>query len=210
VAKFFEHNAPFLPLNDEIFFYDLNTCKFDVSAQKYVVATELDNFVDIDVSIAVGYSNKFGYSFYGGKELHRLLNTANSHSQIVGFHSKDFADLVLGAKGIMLKTDYDLLREIRIAAGQAPDYVQGYSTHGYGLDFLAYANLNFNYDPGGLIAPYLYRPGMEGQLITHCLTKVKIIIWLYLNKHKLIHPNNNDILRCRATKWDDPNPFWLA
>lgn len=68
-------------------------------------------------------------------------------TNVIGFNSVSFDDVVCAANGLKVKTDYDLLQQIWVAAGLPPVYTKGVTTAGYKLENLAQANLGVNDPP---------------------------------------------------------------
>lgn len=97
------------------------------------------------------------------------------HTQIVGFNSESFDDIVCFENGINVKTTFDLLRETYKAIGLDP--YPGYYTEeykGYGLDALCQATLGFGKTGNGAHAPIDWQQGKLGKVINYCLHDVKL------------------------------------
>lgn len=116
---------------------------------------------------------------------------------LVGFNSKSFDDNLLQAHGLEgIETHYDLLEEVRFAAGHNPCRApRGYS---YKLDAIARANgMAKNFD--GALAPVLWQQGHVQQVVEYCLNDVaitKAILDLGL-AGELIDPNTAKKLKLR-------------
>lgn len=68
---------------------------------------------------------------------------------------------------------YDILRELWVADGLAPEFA--YPSHiGYGLDDVAYANFGLQKTGNGAMAPVDWQQGKIGQVIDYCLNDIKL------------------------------------
>jgi hypothetical protein len=113
----------------------------------------------------------------------------------MGFNSLKFDDKLLQANGVEITTTYDLLVEVRKAAGytsrsQVP---KGYS---YKLDAIAKANGKAKTGEGAL-APVLWQQGKRQQVIDYCINDV-VITKAMLNlglAGQLIDPNTGAFLQ---------------
>ncbi len=120
----------------------------------------------------------------------------------VGFNSIGFDDCLLRANNLIIKTDYDLLLEIRMAAFGSyawQDQPKGYS---YSLDSIARANGLAKTGKGDL-APVLWQRGEKQAVIDYCLNDVRItraLLELGLAGN-LIDPNTGERLKLK------PLPF---
>jgi hypothetical protein len=115
---------------------------------------------------------------------------------VVGFNSASFDDQLLAANNIEIKTDYDVLREIRIAAFGSPDWRKTPQGASYSLDLIARAN-GYAKTGSGDLAPVLWQTGRRQEVIDYCLMDVKIteaILILGL-EGKLIDPNTGKYLQ---------------
>lgn len=119
--------------------------------------------------------------------------------KIVGFNSKKFDDRLCQANGIEVKTDYDLLEEIRLAAYGSirwEDQPPGFS---YSLARMGQAN-GFPKTGTGELAPKLWQENRQQEVIDYCLNDVKItrslleLGWA----GQLIDPNTRSLLRLRS------------
>ena len=92
---------------------------------------------------------------------------------LIGFNSIHFDDRVLAANGINVKTDYDLLQELWVAAGLGREFK--YPSHiGFGLNATAEAN-GFGGKTGwGGYAPVQWQRGEYGSVIDYCLEDVRL------------------------------------
>jgi hypothetical protein len=124
---------------------------------------------------------------------------ANDETVIIGFNSKNFDDKLLQANGINIKTDYDLLEEIRLAAFGSTRYQDTPKGCGYTLGKIAEAN-GFSKTGSGDLAPVLWQQGRYEEVIKYCLNDVKITHELLLLgwAGRLVDPNTGKKLRTRS------------
>ncbi len=100
--------------------------------------------------------------------------------RLVGFNSVAFDDFLCKANGMTaIKTDFDLLREVRIASNQPPDFVRGVTKGGYNLENLAQKNLGRGKTGRGELAPVLWLDGRKQEVINYCINDVKLLKQLY-------------------------------
>lgn len=91
---------------------------------------------------------------------------------LIGFNSKGFDDLLVAANGCFLATDYDLLEEIRLAAGHK-SHRSVPKGHSYRLDAIAKAN-GMAKTASGELAPVMWQRGQRQEVIDYCLMDIKI------------------------------------
>lgn len=111
---------------------------------------------------------------------------------IVGYNSLRFDDPLCEAHGIHIKTTFDLMVEVRRAAGEP---LFGPCTPGYKLLHLAEANLGHQL-PEVLIksaqspiqVPDLWQAGEREKVISYCLNDVLLTLELYKRRHNLTDP----------------------
>lgn len=116
---------------------------------------------------------------------------------LVGFNSKGFDDLLMGAHGFRVQTSYDLLEEIRLAAGHQ-SFRSVPKGHSYKLDAIAKAN-GMAKTGSGELAPVMWQQGKRQETIDYCLMDIKItkaMLDLGL-AGKLLDPNTGDKLQLR-------------
>ena len=100
--------------------------------------------------------------------------------RLIGFNSVAFDDSLCKANGMTaIKTDFDLLREVRIASNQPLDFVRGKTRGGYNLQNLALTNLGKGKTVRGELAPVLWQFGRKQEVIDYCLNDVKLLKQLY-------------------------------
>lgn len=127
--------------------------------------------------------------------LENFKTVAKSHV-IIGFNSRNFDDRLLAAHGINVKTDYDILEEVRIAAGFSADWRSVPKGYSYKLDAIARAN-GMAKTGSGELAPVLWQQGKRQEVIDYCLMDVRItrnILELGL-AGKLVDPNTGSKLK---------------
>jgi hypothetical protein len=126
-------------------------------------------------------------------------NAVHIEHCLVGFNSKGFDDKLLAANGLEgIETHYDLLEEIRIAAGFDAHFSSVPKGYSYKLDALAKANGSAKTGSGEL-APVLWQQGKKQEVIDYCKMDVEItskILNLGL-AGELIDPNTGDKLKLR-------------
>lgn len=118
---------------------------------------------------------------------------------LIGFNSKAFDDKVMAAHGSTLAvTHYDLLEEVRIAAGFSADYRSVPRGYSYALGAVAEAN-GMAKTGSGELAPKLWQDRDFAAVIKYCLNDVTITAeLLYLGlKGALIDPNTGNKLQLR-------------
>ena len=103
---------------------------------------------------------------------------------LVGYNSISFDNAVLRACWDFVTPEredfcYDILQQIWIAAGLAPEF--RYPTHiGFGLDDVYRATFNESGKTGhGALAPVMWQRGEIGAVIDYCLQDVKLTLRLF-------------------------------
>lgn len=118
---------------------------------------------------------------------------------VVGFNSRGFDDKLCATAGIAVETDYDLLEEIRIAAGYEASFKSVPYGMSYKLDAIAKAN-GMAKTGSGELAPQLWQQGKRQEVIDYCLHDVAItrdILNLGL-EGRLVDPNTGNLLKLRS------------
>lgn len=153
-----------------------------------IVTGELKAFVNSD------YSELNYPSFIEFQKL--SYKTQLQNGSIIGFNNFSFDDSLCRANGIVVRSDYDLLRLIRLAAygnvsweSQPPGYI-------YSLDAIASANEHQktgNYQS----AAKLWQDGKYQEVIDYCLNDCLIICEIFKKflSGELIDPNDGKILK---------------
>jgi len=121
------------------------------------------------------------------------------HSPVVGFNSLNFDDKLMAAHGINIKTDYDLLDEVRLAAYGSTDYRECPKGRSYKLGKIGEAN-GFPKTGNGEMAPKMWQDGRHQEVIDYCLNDVRIVYQLLKLglAGQLVDPNTNGFLQLRA------------
>lgn len=112
---------------------------------------------------------------YAKDNIDEFVKLATSADLCIGYNNLRFDNAVIRAcLGLDLDNKtYDLLREIWVAAGLAPEF--SYPSHvGYGLADVSQSNGGPPKTGHGAMAPVLFQQGKIGQLIDYCLAD----IWL--------------------------------
>ena len=113
---------------------------------------------------------------------------------VIGFNSITFDDVVCGHESLSVKTDWDLLQEIWVAAGLGRAFE--YPSHtGFGLDAMAKANGGTGKTGYGGTAPIDWQMGLYGKVIDYCLEDVRQttrLVRRVLQNGYLINPKNED------------------
>lgn len=124
--------------------------------------------------------------------------TTDLTTHVIGFNSKRFDDKLMAAHGVTIKTTYDLLNEILLAAGQLgkPYWKKGLS---YSLGKIGEAN-GFPKTGTGELAPQLWQDGKFQEVITYCMNDVRITHELLKLgwAGELIDPNDGKKLLLRS------------
>jgi hypothetical protein len=118
---------------------------------------------------------------------------------LIGFNSANFDDKLCQAHGINIHTDYDILEEVRIAAGFAADFRSVPKGYSYKLDAIVRAN-GMAKTGHGELAPMLWQQGKRQEVIDYCLNDVRItrsILELGL-KGELKDPNTGKMLKLKS------------
>lgn len=136
--------------------------------------------------------------YWGRNDIYQFLTGDEPLPYVIGFNSKSFDDNLLKAHGVDIATDYDLLEEVRIAAGFGRDYQSVPKGFSYALGKLGEAN-GFPKTGSGELAPQLWQRGERQAVIDYCLNDVRItkaLLDLGL-AGELIDPNTGNKLQLR-------------
>lgn len=122
--------------------------------------------------------------------------------RIVGFNSKSFDDKLCAANNIKISTDYDLLGEVRLAAGMPENYVKGVTRSGYDLNSLGQASLSMTKSGSGEFAPVLFQDGKQQAVQAYCLNDVFMSVQLLRLgwEGRIIDPTSGDDLQLRPLR----------
>lgn len=103
-----------------------------------------------------------------------LLELDDEDYKLVGFNSNSFDDKLLAAHDLEgITTHYDVLEEVRIAAGFGASFKSVPRGYSYKLDVIAKAN-GFSKTGDGSLAPILWQQGKHSQVIEYCKNDVEI------------------------------------
>lgn len=129
-----------------------------------------------------------------------FIKLVTSTDLVIGFNSIHFDNNLCLANGIDWVTEnYDILREVWIAAGLPPKFTS-WKNAGYGLDAMAKQNLGYQKSGNGALAPVLWQQGKYGEVIDYCLNDVKLTKGLMdkiLNRELLRDPKTGGLLDVR-------------
>lgn len=129
----------------------------------------------------------------------RQFQALAAQSYVIGFNTIQFDDNLCAAQGIQIKTSYDLLLEVRIAAGFSADYKSVPRGYSYKLEHLAIANgLPGKLIPGAL-APLEWHRGQYGLVTDYACQDADWIRTLLRRglRGELIDPNTGLPLKLR-------------
>lgn len=123
--------------------------------------------------------------------------------KIAGFNSINFDDKVMTANGIPVESSFDLLEEVRLAAGMPRKYDRNLTRKGYGLDPLARANGFFGKEGmSGADAPKMWQMGRKVEVALYCRNDAIMtheLIRKFLSEG-LIDPTNDELLKVQETR----------
>lgn len=144
----------------------------------------------------IGYWSSKDESLYYTLDPEVFGVVAAQHDLIVGFNSASFDDNVLAVNRVNVQTGYDLLEQVRIAAGFDKSYQSVPSGYSYKLDAIAKANGMAKMGSGEL-APQLWQDGKKQEVIEYCLHDVEITVdLLHLGlEGSLVDPNTGKLLK---------------
>jgi hypothetical protein len=129
--------------------------------------------------------------------LDMLMQYEEEDYKLVGFNSRSFDDKLLAANDLAgIETHYDLLEQIRVAAGFKGDYKSVPKGYKYSLDNIAQDNGAAKTGQGAL-APVLWQQGKNQEVIDYCINDVLItekILQLGL-AGELVDPNTGNKLQ---------------
>lgn len=121
--------------------------------------------------------------------------------EIVGFNSIGFDDPLCQAQGLTVQTTYDLMIEVRRAAGEP---ISGPCTPGYNLARLAEVNFGHKKTGIGKEVPDLWGRGECQRVIDYCLNDVELLRVLYEFRGCLKDP----VMPGRTLRCDDRLIDW--
>lgn len=172
---------------------------YEENNPKYKYCDGWHDFKNMGIAVIGTYISWLDiYQSYQGYEITAFQSLVNEADEIIGFNSINFNDNLLQANNISISTTYDLLCEVRVAAGMPPHYVKGLTRGGYSLGALAEINLGEGKTGSGELAPMLWQDGQQKQVVDYCLNDVKLLVELYNKKSCLKDPINLSLLELRA------------
>jgi len=168
---------------------------------KYTYCKGWGDYANMGISVLGFHSSFDGLGHILGKCMRTHYQTIDfnsyikAHDFVIGFNSKSFDDKLCICNGIQIKTHYDLLDQIRLAAFGTTAWqgTPGGST--YTLGAIAAAN-GMAKTGSGELAPKLWQDGKKQEVINYCLNDVQLtfdIFNLGING-MLIDPNNQKLL----------------
>lgn len=168
-------------------------------------AKSWEDFLGMGISCIGFYS--FSSDQYCVTEDLGRFQYAIKDAEIIGFNTRSFDDRLLQAHGVDIKTHYDLLEEIRIAAGYPPQWGAEFKGCGlsYKLELMAQVNLGQTKATTGADTPIQWQKGNKAVVKAHVLQDVIITKQLY-EKAELIDPNTGAWLKLKHQK-DKINPL---
>lgn len=157
--------------------------------------------------VGLGYPDRQGDGVWDSRfmTIPTLQHWLSQPGHIIGFNSRKFDDKLMAANGVKVKTTYDLLDEILLAAGQAG---KAYWKNGlsYSLGKIGEAN-GHSKTGSGELAPVLWQDGKFDEVRDYCINDIKVTHELLRLGWAggLIDPNTGDKLQLR--KLEDLPPF---
>jgi hypothetical protein len=129
----------------------------------------------------------------------KFLEQVAQAKEIVGFNSRSFDDCLMAANNVIISTTYDLLEQVRLAAGFGADYLSAPKGYRYSLQYLSLAN-DLSKTGSGALAPQFWQQGKRQEVIDYCLNDVRITQILLERglKGELVDPNTYKLLELAA------------
>lgn len=169
----------------------------DFNLTDYEYCKGWDDFEGIGISVicAMELESDRTYTFVHPHvaDFQNLVFFTQQTGKICGFNSLSFDDNLCTANEIQVKTDFDLLAQVRLAAYGSESWQDCPKGFTYKLDAIARAN-GFAKTGSGSLAPQLWQQGKHQEVIDYCMNDVKItkqLILLFLNGN-LKDPNTGD------------------
>jgi hypothetical protein len=183
-------------------FYDCEIIKCipsrDYNDPKYQYCDGWQDFENMGVSVVGAYADWLQLYFtFENDQLSKFERLVQDADEIIGFNSICFDDLLIQANGIEIKTTYDLLCEVRVAAGMPPFFVKGITRGGYSLGAIAEINLGTGKTGSGELAPMLWQDGKREEVKNYCLNDVKLLVELYKKRSCLKDPTDGSLLELK-------------
>lgn len=125
---------------------------------------------------------------------------------LAGHSNRGFDDPILQALGLWTAVaSYDMLRALRVALGESPEFVPGRTKCGRRVDDLARMNLGIQKSMDGALAPIRWQEGHRGEVIDYCLRDVAIELALFDKRADLLDPVTGAAVRL-AEPSEEGNP----
>lgn len=187
-------------------FYDCEICnlipqKGEENDPDYVYCEGWHDHAHMSISAIATYSNwDDAYRIFSGDRLQDFQKLVNKSDRIIGFNSKSFDDKLCAANEIKIKTSYDLLSEVWLAAGMPEIYTYGITKPGYKLENLAQANLGMGKSGSGELAPKLFQQGKVHAVNSYCMLDVYLSVQILKMgwAEELIDPVSGEKLKLRS------------
>lgn len=162
---------------------------------RYKYCSGWGDFSGMGISV-IGYYSSVSDECFHTNSPEVFQEVASNHAVIVGFNSRCFDDSLLKAHGVNVQTDYDLLEQVRIAAGFKAVRQSVPSGYSYKLDAIARVN-GMAKTVAGELAPKLWQDGKRRAVIDYCLNDVKVTLELLKLglDGKLKDPNTGALLK---------------
>lgn len=174
---------------------------------RYTYCKGWEDFEGMKISVIGAYQSDFDrYGCWIDPGMTRCRDYIYVTKIIIGFNSKNFDDRLMTANGMPIETNYDILEEVRIAAGWEADYRSVPRGFSYRLDDIARAN-GMAKTGSGALAPMLWQDGKQQEVIDYAINDVKItkaILDLGL-AGELIDPNTEKLLQLNPLP--EPLPY---
>lgn len=126
---------------------------------------------------------------------------------LCGFNNRQFDDRLIGTIEVTVPPErsWDLLREIWISNELNPDTFVPATHGGFGLDAVAFANLQEHKSGSGALAPVLWQQGKLGAVVDYCMRDTMLTYRLIQRaiEGRLVCPKTGRILRLSM-----PDPFF--
>ena len=165
------------------------------------------DFVRASVSVVAAYSWMTDcYYVFEQNALDDFQVLAATHDEVFGFQSLEFDDQLLASAGCHVTTTYDVLCEIRAAAGFPRDWTKppqaGEPSRrdvGFSLPLMSQLNLGYGNMSWGK-TPEVWQQGHKAQVKAQCLHDVKLIKGL-LELSGVISGTEGRLLDPNTGKW---------
>lgn len=158
-------------------FYDCEIIKCIGEQSGFECVDSWADHANMGISCIATYSSwDNAYRIFQADELQQFQKLVNQSDRVIGFNSLSFDDKLSVANGLKVKTSFDLLSQVWVAAGLPPTYTKGVTIAGYSLEKLAQANLGMGKSGSGALAPQLYQQGFKHKVYSYCLLDVYLSV----------------------------------